>query len=173
MLVEKLTHNWHYLCFLSGLCQDTLFLWRFDPAQFREKKKSILWVWIPALGKLHPGEYFSKQDTSCSLEELKTQHLGVHYCRNFLSWGSSFLKSQWKGCGKVWSLFHCALVKTPSAEARLLAGRLDLCCSSLVLWSYSITNHSWNLFGGQWKWTTWGSVVRNTLTSYYIWKGQD
>lgn len=41
MPVEKLTHSWHYLCFLSRLCQDTLLLWRFDPAQFRGKKIKI------------------------------------------------------------------------------------------------------------------------------------
>lgn len=77
---------------------------------------------------------FSKQDMSCSLEKLKNQHLRVHYCRNFSSQGSSFLKHTEKRVQEGMELFFsCTLVEKYPAESRLLAHRLNSRCIPLVL----------------------------------------
>lgn len=179
MPVEKLTRNWQYLCFQSRQCQDTLFLWRFDPAQFSKKKinKSVPRVWILAFGKLHAGEHISLSRTRLvHWKSLKTNTSGCIIAGTFhhegaVSWNHT-VKRVWEGKELF---FDCTPVKMSPAESGLLTHRLDLGCLPPVL--VGMQSHEAQVkFGvpwGQGKRATWYPAGEDTLTSSYLRKGRD
>ena len=103
-------------------------------------RKSIIWVWILALGKLHPGEYNSLSRTCLVCwKSLKTNTSGFIIAGTFHHEGAVSWNHTVKRVRKSMEFFFSStLLKIPSAEARLLAWRLDLCCTPLVLWALSI-----------------------------------